>query len=75
MLETGVPTLSRGDALEKDRQPAPVFLGFPCEKTMLASFILFPTRIFAMGVIIVSGVVGAFWAFFLGDKTDLNFIG
>ena len=50
-------------------------IGFPCKKTMLASSISIPTRIFAMGAIMVSDVAAAFWAFFGGDKTDLNFTG
>lgn len=54
---------------------ASVEVGFPCKKTVLASSILLSTRIFVMGVIIVSGVAGTFWAFFLGNKTDLNFSG
>lgn len=42
-------------------------------RRLLASYISFPTRIFEMGVIMVSGV--AFGAFFLRDKTSLDFIG
>lgn len=42
-------------------------------RRLLASYISFPTRIFEMGVIMVSGV--AFGAFFLSDKTSLHFIG
>lgn len=42
-------------------------------RRLLASYISFPTRIFEMGVIMVSGV--AFGAFFLRDKTSLHFIG
>lgn len=42
-------------------------------RRLLASSILFPTRIFEMGVIMVSGV--ALGAFFLRDKTRLHLIG
>lgn len=50
-------------------------IGFPFKRTMLASFILFLTEILVMGVIGVSGVAVHFGHFFLGDKTDLHFIG